>query len=170
MVPGEKPSSWIKARTYYDILGVPVGAGISHIKDSYRLLTRKTLLTDVAYQTLIDAEARHEYDTQLARAQPQIQEEIEPDWGTRGREKCSCGRILSPNGDWYCPECCGKIYYWVVFDMFGGYVIHDDQMPIVTDPDGIAYWKTPFGSLFGPYTKEEAEEVLQEKNRLRGER
>ena len=39
------------ARTYYEILGVPVGASINHIKDSYRLLTKKTVITDAAYET-----------------------------------------------------------------------------------------------------------------------
>jgi len=47
-------------RTYYDILGVPMGASIDQIKDSCRLLTRKTLMTDIAYRTLTDPEKRRE--------------------------------------------------------------------------------------------------------------
>lgn len=54
------------SRTYYDILGVPVGASISHIRDSYRLLTKKTLITDAAYETLTDPAKRREYNAQLA--------------------------------------------------------------------------------------------------------
>ncbi len=171
MSEGES-SNRTRAKTYYDILGVPTGAGINHIRDSYRLLTRKTLITDFAYQTLTDLEKRREYDGWLAKSLPQPQEEsqAEQDWGVRGREKCSCGKILNLDDDWYCPECCRKLDYYVVFDMFGGYIIHDDQMPVVTDPDGNPYVQAPFGSLYGPFTKEEAEEVLEEKNKLRGKR
>jgi len=35
-------------QTLYDILGIPCGVGVDHIKDSYRLLAKKTLLTDGA--------------------------------------------------------------------------------------------------------------------------
>jgi len=158
-------SKWTRALTCYDILGVPTGASLEHIKSSYRLLSKKTPLTDAAYQALVDPGKRREYDAWLTNQPPQPQEE--KDWGVRGREKCSCGRILNLDEDWYCSECCGKLDYYVVFDMFGGHIIHDEQMPIVTDPDGNSYWQVPFGSLFGPFTKEEAEEVLQEKDRLR---
>jgi hypothetical protein len=41
-------------QTLYDILGIPCGVGVDHIKDSYRLLTRKTSLTDGAYAVLSD--------------------------------------------------------------------------------------------------------------------
>src|ERR1022692_2085058 len=54
------------ARTYYEILGVPVGASINHIKDSYRLLTKKTVITDAAYETHTHPATRREYNAQLA--------------------------------------------------------------------------------------------------------
>jgi DnaJ-class molecular chaperone len=41
-------------QTLYDILGIPCGVGVDHIKDSYRLLTKKTPLTDGAYAVLSD--------------------------------------------------------------------------------------------------------------------
>jgi hypothetical protein len=55
------------SRNYYDILGVPNGASITHIKDSYRILTRKTLITDAAYEVLTDPIRRRKYDLELIR-------------------------------------------------------------------------------------------------------
>jgi DnaJ-class molecular chaperone len=62
---GSKSSRLIREQTYYEILGVPIGASINHIKDSYRLLTRKTTVTDVAFQTLINPDKRSKYDAWL---------------------------------------------------------------------------------------------------------
>lgn len=160
-------------RTYYDILGVPIGAGIDHIKDSYRLLTLKTVITDVAYRTLTDPLKRREYSAWLledsrSETHEQIQRTQESqDWGSRGRERCSCGKILKIDDEWHCQECWGKLEYYVVFDMFGGYILHDSQMPVVTEADGQTYWQVPYGSLLGPFPKEEAEAVLKEKNEMR---
>jgi hypothetical protein len=148
-----------RGQTYYDILGVPTGVGIEHIKDSYRLLTRRTVITDVAYRTLTDPEKRLEYDAWLVggpkpEAQPQTERaQEERDWGTRGRERCSCGKILNVDDEWHCQECWGRLEYYVVFDMFGGYIVHDSQMPVVAEPDGQTYQQAPYGSLFGPFPK-----------------
>ena len=87
-------------RTYYDILGVPMGASIDHIKASYRLLTRKTLITDVAYQSLTAPENRREYNAWLVKESPGDEDK----WGKRGRERCSCGAILQPGDEWNCPN------------------------------------------------------------------
>ena len=163
-----------RRRTYYDILGVPMGAGIDHVKDSYRLLARKTVVTDAAYRTLTDPEKRREYSAWLVQeskseADPQIERTQEgEDWGSRGRERCSCGKILKVDDEWHCQECWGRLEYYVVFDMFGGHIIHDSQMPVVTEPDGQTSWQVPYGTLFGPFPKEEAEAVLKEKNKMRG--
>ena len=171
--PAGRSSRRMRTQTYYDILGVPMGAGIDHIKDSYRLLTRKTLITNAAYRTLTDPEKRLEYDAQIvegakSEAQPQIERtQEEQDWGSRGRERCSCGKVLKIDDDWYCQECAGKLEHFVVFDMFGGYIVHDSQMPLVTEPGGQDYWQAPYGSLFGPFTREEAEAFLKERNEKR---
>lgn len=60
-----KLSRLIREQTYYEILGVPIGASLNHIKDSYRLLTRKTTVSDVAYQTLTNPDKRSKYDAWL---------------------------------------------------------------------------------------------------------
>ena len=49
---GDELSSTIRKQTYYDILGIPTGAGIDHIKASYRLLATKTVFTEAAYRAL----------------------------------------------------------------------------------------------------------------------
>jgi hypothetical protein len=172
MRSNQEPSQRTRAHTYYDILGVPTGAGVNHIRDSYRLLTKKTSITDLAYQTLTDPAKLREYDAWLGQSMPQGQEEakIEPDWGVRGREKCSCGVVLNLDDDWYCPECCLKVFYFVVFDMFGGHILHEDQVFTEPDPDGNESRQVPpaFCSAFGPFTIEEAEDFLRERNKLRG--
>jgi hypothetical protein len=72
---------------------------------------------------------------------------------------------LKPEDDWYCQKCVGALEYFVVFDIFGGHIIHDSQIPLITEPEGQTYWQVPYdGPLFGPFTKEEAETVLEEKN------
>jgi DnaJ-class molecular chaperone len=63
---------------HYDILGIPIGASIDHIKDSYRLATRKTLITDVAYRKLTTQEKRREYDDWTVEApKSEIQSPLE---------------------------------------------------------------------------------------------
>jgi curved DNA-binding protein CbpA len=59
------------SRTYYNILGVPVGATAEHIRDSYRLLTKKTIITDAVYEVLIDPIRRREYDLEIEMKQRQ---------------------------------------------------------------------------------------------------
>src|ERR1700730_151225 len=54
-----------RRQTYYDILGIPTGASINHLKDSYRLLTKKNPITDAAYEILTDSQKRREYNAQL---------------------------------------------------------------------------------------------------------
>jgi hypothetical protein len=170
---GKGLSTERRKHTYYEILGVPVGASLDHIKDSYRLFTKKTPLTDVAYTTLTNPDKRREYDSWILHQSPsQAQSEVvrtaeEQDWGKRGRERCSCGKILKLDDEWHCPECWGKLEYYIVFDMFGGYIVHESEMAIVTEPDGETYQQVPYGSLFGPFPKEEAEAVLKEKNKMR---
>jgi curved DNA-binding protein CbpA len=56
-----------KGRNYYAVLGVPVGASINHVKDSYRLLSKKSPITDAAYEILTDPRKRKEYNAQLAQ-------------------------------------------------------------------------------------------------------
>jgi len=80
-------SSQYTWETLHEILGIPLGASIDHIKKSYRLLSRKNSVTDAAYRILTDSEERgkhhalHSSGTEDGR-----------DWGKRGRERCSCGR------------------------------------------------------------------------------
>ncbi len=172
---GDELSSTIRKQTYYDILGIPTGAGIDHIKASYRLLATKTVFTEAAYRALTDPEKRREYDAwMLGGFIPEAEQrdadgptKVEQDWGKRGRERCSCGKVLQLDDEWHCRECWGKLEYYVVFDMFGGHIVHDSQMPIVTEPDGQTYWQVPYGTLYGPFPKEEAEVVLKGKNELR---
>jgi curved DNA-binding protein CbpA len=172
----EEPSRRTRARTYYDILGVPTGAGVNHIRDSYRLLTKKTSITDLAYQALTDPEKRREYDAYLGQSVPlaQGESEVEPDWGVRGREKCSCGKILELDDEWLCRECWGRLNYFVVFDMFGGHVLHEDHVYAEPDPDGNQSEQQAeqpaFCTVYGPFTIEEAEDFLRERNELRGSR
>lgn len=54
-----------RSQTLYDILGIPSGTGVDHIKDSYRLLTNKTPLTDGAYAVLSDPAKKQRYDDEL---------------------------------------------------------------------------------------------------------
>lgn len=168
-------SSTIRKQTYYEILCIPAGASIDHIKASYRLLTKKTPFTEAAYRALTDPEKRREYDAwMLGGFKPEAEHRaedgytnVEQNWGKRGRERCSCGKVLQPDEEWYCQECWGKLEYYVAFDMFGGYILHDSQMPVVTEPDGQTYQQVPYGALFGPFPKEEAEAVLKKKDELR---
>lgn len=172
---GDELPRGIRKQSYYDILGVPTGAGIDHIRASYRLLATKTAFTEVAYRTLTDPEKRRQYDEwMLGGFRPEVEArdadgraQVEQDWGKRGRERCSCGKVLQPDDEWHCQECWGQLEYYVVFDMFGGHVVHDSQMPIVTEPGGQTYQRVPYGTLYGPFPKEEAEVVLKEKNELR---
>lgn len=157
--------------TYYDILGVPPGVGADHIKDSYHLLTRKTQVTDLAYETLIDPERRVKYDHWIrdgCSAQPQIDHtQEEQRWGKRGRERCSCGRLLEVGDEWLCRECWERLDYFVVFGMFGGFVVHESQLPIATESDDRKDLQAPSGTCFGPFTQEEAEAFLVERNKMR---
>ncbi len=49
-------------QTLYDILGIPCGVGVDHVKDSYRLLTKKTPLSNGAYAVLSDPVEKQRYD------------------------------------------------------------------------------------------------------------
>ena len=68
-----------RSQTLYDILGVPCGVGADHIKDSYRLLTKKTPLTDGAYAVLTDPIKKQRYDAELWAA-ARIKPTPEPQW------------------------------------------------------------------------------------------
>ncbi len=60
-------------RTLYDILGIPCGVGVDHIKSSYCLLSKRTALTDGAYGVLSDPVQKQQYDAELwaaARIKP----------------------------------------------------------------------------------------------------
>jgi curved DNA-binding protein CbpA len=157
--------------TYYDVLGVPVGASIDHIKDSYRLLAKKSPITDLAYQTLTDPKKRQKYDGCLMdRTDPQTRPQTEAaqgerDWGLRGRERCSCGMFLKVDDEWLCEDCWGRLEYLVVFDLFGGRIIHETELEIVSETDEEA--DSPYATCFGPFTKEEAEVFLKERNETR---
>ena len=154
------------SRTYHDSLGVPMGASIDHIKDSCRLLPRTNPITDAADRTLPTVEQRPEYDVWVAAQSTPKSAEEEQNLGSRGRERCDCGEVLKPEDDWYCEECWGSADYFVVFDVFGGYIIKD-KMPLILGSDGNEYWHAPYDSLFGPFTKEEAQIVLEEKHKMR---
>jgi len=157
--------------TYYDVLGVPVGASIDHIKDSYRLRTRKSPITDVAYQTLTDPQKRQKYDGWIVdRINSQAQTQVacaqgEQDWGLRGRERCSCGKVLNLDDEWLCQECWERLEYLVVFDMLGGRIIHETELLIANQSDDAS--ESLCATCFGPFTKEEAEEFLKEKEEAR---
>lgn len=51
-------------RTLYDILGIPHGVSVNRVKDSYRLLTKKTPVTEGAYAVLSDPLKKQQYDAQ----------------------------------------------------------------------------------------------------------
>ena len=156
-------------RNYYDLLGLPFGASIQHIKDSYRYLTAKTPITDIAYRTLTDPDRRREYDATLHGTRSGHPAQDEKDWGQRGRERCDCGTILKADDEWYCQECSTKLDYCVVFDVSGGYIVHESQVFATTESEGQSSSQVSYdGIMFGPFTKQEAETFLEEKNRMRG--
>ena len=66
--------------------------------------------------------------------------------------------------EWLCQECWGRLEYLVVFDMFGGRIIHETELLIGNESDDE---RTPVCDLLGPFTKEEAEAFLKEKNDTR---
>ena len=145
-------------QTLHEILGVAVGASIDHIRESYRLLSNKNSVTDAAYHALIDPEERGKYEAILQRNHSSSTEDGK-DWGKRGRERCSCGRLLEEDDDWLCRECWDRQVYIVAFDMAGGRIVHQDEFP----------WPSPDSEergsdavAFGPFTIEDAEEFLAE--------
>ncbi|MGA8149438.1 MAG: hypothetical protein WB952_00560 [Terriglobales bacterium] len=145
-------------QTLHEILGVAVGASIDHIKESYRLLSKKNSLTDAAYHTLIDPEERGKYGPLLQRNHSSSTEDGK-DWGKRGRERCSCGRLLGEDDDWLCQECWDRQIYIVAFDMSGARIVHQDEFPW---PSPDSEEKAPDAVAFGPFTIEEAEQFLAE--------
>ena len=156
-------------RHLYEILGVPLGASIDHIKASYRLLSVKTSTTDAAYETLTDPEKRGKYDAWLMRGRDSQtirngQVEDGNRWGKRGRERCSCGRILEEDDEWLCQECWDRQVYFVAFDMFGARIVHQDEFQW---PAAGSEKKAFDPVTFGPFTEEEAEQFLFEKNKSR---
>jgi hypothetical protein len=165
-------------RNYYDLLGVPLGASVQHIRDSYRFLTAKTPLTDIAYDTLTNPDQRREYDATLRdqsrSVDPESQIERTQDqenWGQRGRERCDCGTILKTDDDWYCQECCTKLDYCVVFDMSGGHLVHESKMFGTPELKPQSSSRASYDCVvFGPFTKEEAVTFLEQKNRMRVKR
>lgn len=152
----------MKTRTYWDVLGVPIGASISHVKDSYRLLSKKTHATDVAYAILTDPLKRREYITAQSNS-----EEEGRDWGKRGRERCSCGVLLEEDDEWNCQNCWAKLDYHVVLSPLGAQIIHDSEMPLLTTPEGESYFEVPVpGRLHGPFTVFEATEFVRRHNEV----
>lgn len=152
----------MKTPTYWEILGVPAGASISHVKDSYRLLTRKSHATDVAYAILTDPVKRGEYVTAQSHSS-----EGDRDWGRRGRERCSCGVVLEIDDEWNCQTCWAKLDYHVVLGPVGAHIIHDSEIPLVTTPEGESYYEVPYsGELHGPFTIFEATEFARRHNEL----
>ncbi len=150
-------------QTLHEILGVAVGASIGHIEESYKLLSKKTPVTDAAYHTLIDPEERGKYEAPLQRNHSSDTEHGEG-WGKRGRERCSCGRLLEEDDEWLCQECWDRQVYFVAFGMSGARIVHQDEFP----------WPSPDSEerasdtvTFGPFTSEEAENFLAETTRKR---
>src|SRR5208337_4602509 len=123
-------------QTYYGILGVPMGASIDHIKDSYRLLTKKSPATDAAYEILTDPRQRRGYDSEL--------------WTERGATQVPAEQ----EGEFY-----------VTHDDTGWHVIGDNEVGWELEsflPDRRVRLKAP-RLLFGPFfSKREAEEVAEE--------
>lgn len=153
----------------YAILGVPLGASIDHIKASYCLLSDKTATTDAAYETLIDPEKRGRYDAWLMRRRepqttPTKRAEDARHWGRRGRERCSCGRLLEPDDEWLCQDCWERQVYIVAFDILGARIVHQDEFPW---PTANSEGKAADPVTFGPFTREEAEEFVKAKSRWR---
>jgi curved DNA-binding protein CbpA len=125
-------------QTYYELLGVPIGASVDHIKDSYRLLTKRNSVTDNAYQVLTDPARRREYDSQLKA------------------EKGSTESSTREEGT-----------YCVVHDDTGWHVVEDSDVGWELEsllPNRIVRLKAP-KLLFGPFSKTEAEEFAAEKRR-----
>jgi hypothetical protein len=87
-------------RTYYEILGVPNGATVAHIKDSYRLLTRKTLITDAVYEVLTDPIKRREYNTELVRTHKPLTPWFD-EWGSERSNGLPITEKVEPrDGSW----------------------------------------------------------------------
>lgn len=128
--------------TYYDILGIPIGVGIDHVKDSYRLLTRKNSVTDAAYRVLTDPARRKGYDSKLLRETGVTETPIEQD------------------GD-----------YFVAQDDAGWHVLRDKDVGWELQsflPDGSVRLKAP-KPLFGPFSEDEAEEFARVKGNNSGQ-
>lgn len=158
---GDKASqhSW---ENLHDILGVPVGATIDHIKKSYGLLSAKNSVTDAAYRTPIDPEERGKHDALRSSGTGDGR-----DWGKRGRERCSCGRLLEEDDEWLCQECWDRQEYIVAFDISGGRIVHQDEFPW---PSVDSEEKSSDAVTFGPFTIEEAKEFLEEVTKKRNRR
>lgn len=152
--------SW---QTLHDLLGVALGASIEHIKESYRLLSRKNSVTDAAYYILIDPEERAKHGILKHRNRSSDAEEGK-NWGKRGRERCSCGRLLEENDEWLCVECSDRQVYFVTFGMYGARIVHEDGLLWNSDN---AEERASDTVIFGPFTSEEAKEFLAETTRKR---
>ena len=145
-------------QTLHEILGVAVGASIDHIKESYRLLSKKSSVTDAAYHTLIDPAERGKYEA-LRQRNHSSGTEDRKDWGKRGRERCSCGCLLKEDDEWLCQECWDRQVYFVAFDMSGARIVHQDEFPW---PSVDSEERASDAVTFGPFTSKEAEEFLAE--------
>src|SRR5579871_738445 len=134
--------------TLHQLLGIPVGASIDHIKKSYRLLSRKDPITDAAYRILIDPEERGRHHALHSPGN-----ENGRDWGKRGRERCSCGRLLEEGDEWLCQECWDRQVYIVAFDISGDRIVHQDEF--IWPPVYLEERKSSDAVAFGPFTFEE---------------
>ena len=125
-----------RSPSHYDVLGVPRGASIDHIKDSYRLLTKKTPLTDSAYRVLTDPILRRHYDT-----------------GLREREQ---GETTEQEDDYF--VACNKGDWQVLRD-------RDVEWELQAFlPEGKIRLNSP-KLTFGPFSQIEAEEFAERKKR-----
>jgi len=127
----------VRGPTYYEILGVPRGASIDHIKDSYRLLTMKTSATDAAYQALTDPTTRRDYDENLGEIDAMQSSTVQDE------------------------------DYFAVSDEAGWHVIGDRDVGWELEallPDRRIRLRPP-NPIFVPFSKSEAEEFVERKRR-----
>ena len=124
------------APSHYEVLGVATGASIDHVKDSYRLLTKKSPATDAAYRVLTNPELRRDYDTKL-------------------RESRSTQR---PSGQ-------EEEYYVVVCDKAGWRIVEDEDVGWELQallPDRKVRLNAP-KPVFGPFSKTDAAEFVSKR-------
>ena len=146
-------------RPYTAFSGFPWEQRLTTSRDPYGLLSAKNPVTDAAYRILTDPEERGKHHALRLSGTGDGR-----DWGKRGRERCSCGRLLEEDEEWLCQDCWGRQEYIVAFDISGGRIVHQDGFPW---PSVDSEEKSSDAVTFGPFTIEEAKEFLADVTKKR---